>query len=136
MQNPVVTILNDNVDAYNNLKKEKEKEKTDKLLKKIEGDIAIGKDIHMRIVPSKFPAFPDRKVHAIMQPTKTVGGYLYNYFLIDDQHLFFIIKYVSDKVVSAALFMSMTQTLFKTDTKAGQKGSSIGQLISEVGAIN
>ncbi|MDO9542384.1 MAG: PP2C family protein-serine/threonine phosphatase, partial [Kiritimatiellia bacterium] len=41
------------------------------------------------------------------------GGDLYDFFLLDDQHLFFSIGDVSDKGVPAALFMAVTKTLMK-----------------------
>lgn len=83
----------------------------------IEAELNVASDIQMGILPKIFPAFPDRMdfdLHAIIQPAKNVGGDLYDYFLIDENSLFFMIGDVSDKGVPAALFMSVTKTLFKT----------------------
>ena len=84
---------------------------------KIESELTIAADIQMGILPKQFPAFPDRNdfdLHAIIQPAKDVGGDLYDYFLIDENRLFFLIGDVSDKGVPASLFMSVTKTLFNT----------------------
>jgi len=71
----------------------------------------------MGFLPQTFPAFPDRTefdLNAIIEPAKEVGGDLYDYFLIDENRLFFLIGDVSDKGVPAALFMAVTKTLFGT----------------------
>jgi sigma-B regulation protein RsbU (phosphoserine phosphatase) len=84
----------------------------------IQKDLSIAYDIQQSMLPKKFPAFPDRKdfdLHGMLVPAKAVGGDLYDYFLIDDDHLFFMIGDVSDKGVSAALFMAITKSLFKTN---------------------
>jgi len=54
-----------------------------------------------------------------MHPAKEVGGDLYNYFMIDDDHLAFTIGDVSDKGIPAALFMAMTNTLIKAISMSG-----------------
>jgi serine phosphatase RsbU (regulator of sigma subunit) len=82
-----------------------------------ESELAIAREIQLNIVPSAFPAFPERtdfQLHAIMEPAKAVGGDLYDFFLIDDRRLFFLIGDVSDKGVPSALFMAIVRTLFKT----------------------
>ena len=70
----------------------------------------------MSIIPKIFPVFPDREefdIHAILEPAKEVGGDLYDFFLLDDEHLCFTIGDVSGKGVPASLFMAVTKTLIK-----------------------
>src|SRR3546814_15009148 len=74
------------------------------------------------MLPRVFPPFPGRTdldVFALLEPAKQVGGDLYDYFLIDDHRLFFVVGDVSGKGVPAALFMAMTTTLFKPHALAG-----------------
>ncbi|KRB82263.1 stage II sporulation protein E [Sphingomonas sp. Root710] len=83
---------------------------------RVEGELSAARDIQIGMVPREFPAFPDRKdidIHALLEPAKEVGGDLYNYAMIDENRLFFVIGDVSGKGVPAALFMAMTSTLFK-----------------------
>lgn len=90
---------------------------------RMESELSIAHDIQMSIVPRVFPAFQDRKefdVYAILAPAKEVGGDFYDFFLIDDDHLCFVIADVSDKGVPAALFMAMTKSLIKA--MAGMAG--------------
>lgn len=84
------------------------KERTD-------SELAIARDIQSGMVPHDF-AFPDHPeftVHALMEAAKAVGGDFYDFFLIDDQRLFFLVGDVSDKGVPAALYMAITKALFK-----------------------
>ena len=92
-------------------------EATSEAKRRIEVDLNMAREIQLHMVPSVFPAFPDRNefdLHAIMDPAKAVGGDLYDFFFIDENRLFFMIGDVSDKGVPAALFMAMTKTLFKS----------------------
>lgn len=52
-------------------------------------------------------------VHAFMRAAKDVGGDFYDFFLIDKEHLCFVIGDVSDKGVPAALFMAMVKATIK-----------------------
>ena len=52
-------------------------------------------------------------VHAFMRPAKDVGGDLYDFFLVDDDHLVLTIGDVCGKGIPAALFMAMTQLVMR-----------------------
>jgi len=72
--------------------------------------------IQQSILPHQFPAFPDRKdfeLHAAMVPAKEVGGDFFDFFLLDPEHLGFVIGDVSGKGVPAALFMAVSRTLLR-----------------------
>lgn len=72
-------------------------------------------EIQMGLLPKRFPAFPSAPevdVFATIVPALDVGGDFYNYFLLDSDHLCFVIGDVSDKGIPAALFMAMTLTAF------------------------
>lgn len=86
----------------------------------MEGQLRIATAIQMSMIPNE--TFPGQTVFTIsgfMHPAKEVGGDLYNYFMIDDDHLAFTIGDVSDKGIPAALFMAMTNTLIKAITLSG-----------------
>ena len=52
---------------------------------------------------------------ASYKPARIVSGDLFDYFLLDDDHLLFTIGDVSGKGVSAAFFMSVAQTIIKSN---------------------
>ncbi len=83
---------------------------------KIESELQIARDIQQGIIPKIFPAFPEREsidLYAILDPARDVGGDLYDFFFIDDDHLCFTIGDVSGKGVPASLFMAITRTLLR-----------------------
>lgn len=78
--------------------------------------------IQESMLPSIFPAFPDRKefdLHASMEPAKEVGGDFYDFFMIDDDHLGIVIADVSGKGVPAALFMMISKTIIQNYAMLG-----------------
>lgn len=88
----------------------------------IERELDIAFQIQSSMVPRNFPAFPDRDefdIFAKMYPAKHVGGDFFDFFLIDDYHLYFVIGDVSGKGVPAALFMAMSRTLIKATALKG-----------------
>ncbi len=89
---------------------------TTKARERIESELKIARTIQMNFLPKRFPPFPDRDefdIFAMLEPAKHVGGDLYDFFFLDDEHLFFLVGDVSDKGVPAALFMAVTKTLMK-----------------------
>ena len=103
---------------------------------RIESELQIAHDIQMSMVPKIFPPFPDRSefdIFATLVPAKEVGGDLYDFFFIDDDHLCFAIGDVSGKGVPAALFMAVTKTLFKaTAGNGGTPGEILARLNAEI----
>ena len=72
--------------------------------------------IQRSILPSNFPPFPDRnefQLHAAMTPARGVGGDLFDFFLLDKDHLAFAVGDVSGKGVPAALFRAVARTLLR-----------------------
>ena len=89
---------------------------------RIESDLRIATEIQTSMLPTIFPAFPDRTefdIFASMEPAKEVGGDFYDFFFVSENHLCFVIGDVSGKGVPAALFMVITKTLLKTEASRG-----------------
>jgi sigma-B regulation protein RsbU (phosphoserine phosphatase) len=83
---------------------------------RIESELKIARSIQMNFLPKKFPPFPEKKefeIYATLESAREVGGDLYDFFLLDDDHLFFSIGDVSGKGVPAALFMAASKMLMK-----------------------
>lgn len=95
---------------------------------KIEGELKIARRIQMSFLPQQIQLTPPREefeLAAAIEPAREVGGDLYDFFLMDADHLFFAIGDVSDKGVPAALFMAVTKTLVKGMAEAGRTPSDI-----------
>lgn len=99
---------------------------------RIGAELNVAKQIQADMLPSIFPAFPGRKefdIFASMEPAKEVGGDFYDFFLVDEDHLAFLIADVSGKGVPAALFMVIAKTLLKNHAQAGE---SLSQVFEQV----
>jgi sigma-B regulation protein RsbU (phosphoserine phosphatase) len=84
---------------------------------KVENELNIAAQIQKSILPSSFPAYPDRKefeLYAFMQPARYIGGDFYDFFFIDGNTLALVMADVSDKGVPAALFMMVSRTLINS----------------------
>jgi adenylate cyclase len=83
---------------------------------RINGELAAARSIQMGLLPLRFPAFPERRdieVYARVEPARSVGGDLFDFLLIDENRLFFMIADVSGKGIPAALFMAMTKEVLR-----------------------
>ncbi len=94
--------------------KSEEYEKQKAEFTRLDTELAMATRIQADMLPSEFPAFPDRKefdIYASMTPAKEVGGDFYDFFMVDDDHLGMVIADVSGKGVPAALFMMSSKIL-------------------------
>ena len=98
-------------------------------------ELSIATAIQEGTLPKLSPAFPERNefdIYASMIPAKEVGGDLYDFFMIDDDHLAMVIADVSGKGVSAALFMVIAKTLIQNQAELG--GQDPADVLSHVNA--
>ncbi len=85
-------------------------------------ELDIASRIQQSILPQTFPPFPERtdfRIFAEMIPARQVGGDFYDFFLIDDARLGFVIGDVSGKGVPAAIFMAVSRTLLRSTALTG-----------------
>jgi len=106
----------------------------------IQNDLLIAREIQQSMLPKIFPPFPNRKdidLHGFLEPAKSVGGDLFDFFMMDENRLFFIIGDVSDKGVPACMFMAITKAIFKTHfshrsfTNIADEVKNVNEFLSE-----
>lgn len=88
--------------------------------KRIDEELAMAKAIQTAVLPSTFPAFPDRKefdIYASMHAAKEVGGDFYDFYFSNQEHFHFTIADVSGKGIPAALFMMRAKSILKSLTQ-------------------
>ena len=101
---------------------------------KIHSELMIARKIQRSMLPCIFPAFPDRNdfdIYAIMDPAKEVGGDFYDFFFIDKTHFAVVIADVSDKGVSAALFMVIAKILIKNQLQNGDSPAKVLEIVNK-----
>ncbi len=97
-------------------------------------ELALASTIQLDSIPDVFPAFPEYNefdIYASIMAAKEVGGDLYNFFMIDDDHLALMIGDVSGKGVPAALFMMATNILTATRSRMGGSPNEILSYIND-----
>lgn len=100
---------------------------------RIGAELNVAKQIQADLLPSIFPAFPGRDefdIFASMNPAKEVGGDFYDFFMVDDDHLVFLIADVSGKGVPAALFMVIAKTLIKNQVLKGEEPATVFEAVN------
>ena len=98
----------------------------------IQQDLQTAREIQQAILPKCFPPFPDRKdfdIFAAMNAAKEVGGDFYDFFMIDNNRIGFVIGDVSGKGVPAAIFMAVSRTIIRA---TGLKGMPVDECMNYV----
>ena len=91
-------------------------------------ELQMANQIQESMLPSIFPAFPERSefdIYATMDPAREVGGDFYDFFLIDPDHLCMVIADVSGKGVPAALFMMISKIIIQSCAMLGRGAGEI-----------
>lgn len=85
----------------------------DEAERRYDRDLALARQIQLSSLPNVFPPYPERRdfdLYACMDPAREVGGDFYDFFMLDDHTLVFLVADVSGKGVPAALFMMKAKT--------------------------
>lgn len=101
---------------------------------RVAAELELAARIQLSSLPNTFPPFPDRKefdIYALMDPAKEVGGDLYDFFMIDDDHLALLIADVSGKGIPAALTMMMCLILIHNEVKQGNSPAAVLHTVND-----
>ncbi|MCL2003951.1 MAG: PP2C family protein-serine/threonine phosphatase [Oscillospiraceae bacterium] len=102
---------------------------------RIGAELDVATKIQASMLPSIFPAFPERPefdIYASMQPAKEVGGDFYDMFLLDGNTLAIVMADVSGKGVPAALFMVIAKTLIKNNAQSGKSPKEVFEAVNNI----
>ena len=91
---------------------------------RIEKDLATAKAIQTSALPRTFPPFPDIDafdIFASMNAAREVGGDFYDFFLVDNHTLCFLIADVSGKGIPASLFMMAAKSELANYIQSGME---------------
>jgi serine phosphatase RsbU (regulator of sigma subunit)/CHASE2 domain-containing sensor protein len=102
---------------------------------RLAGELDAARRIQIGSLPrpeSAFPAEHRFEIFASMEPAREVGGDLYDFFMLDAEHLFFLVGDVSGKGLAASIFMAVSKALCKS--AALRRGRRIDGLLREANA--
>lgn len=89
---------------------------------RLAAELDVAKQIQMNMLPTTFPAFPDRSefdIYAVIHPVKEGGGNFYDFFMVDAHHIGVVIGDVAGKGVPATIFAVITKTHIKNYSQLG-----------------
>lgn len=81
---------------------------------KLKAELALAASIQSESLPAGGLKLGAITLESFLKPAKEVGGDLYDYFMLDDDSLFFCLADVSGKGIPAALFMMRAMALIKS----------------------
>jgi serine phosphatase RsbU (regulator of sigma subunit)/CHASE2 domain-containing sensor protein len=84
---------------------------------RLAGELDAARRIQVGILPRPelvFPAERRFEIAASMEPAREVGGDLYDFFMLDEDRLFFLVGDVSGKGLPASIFMAVSKALCKS----------------------
>lgn len=80
---------------------------------RLEREFQLAREIQQTFLPSQMPEMPGWQMDVHWETARQVGGDFYDYFLLPDGRLAFLIADVSDKGLAASLYMTVTRTLLR-----------------------
>jgi CHASE2 domain-containing sensor protein len=108
---------------------------------RLAGELEAARRIQMGTLPRPSVAFPGETrfdLYARLEPAREVGGDLYDFFLLDADHLFFMIGDVSGKGLPGSLFMAISKALYKSTAlrRHGQVAAMMREADAEISRDN
>lgn len=102
-------------------------------------DLMEASEIQMSLINTDFSVFKGRNdidLSALYIPARLVSGDLFDFVFLEKNILFFTIGDVSGKGLSAAFFMSVAQTILKSNARLKTPGEIVESVNNELYTIN
>ena len=99
---------------------------------KFKTEFDVASQMQSNMLPKNFDELTKNEsfeIYAYMKPASEVGGDFYDYFKIDEDHVYFVIGDVSGKGIPSTLFMVKTMYLIENHTKFNE---DLSQVIEKV----
>ncbi len=96
------------------------------------GELEAAQRIQMGMLPppsANFYGDPRFNLQALIEPAKSVGGDLYDFFKLDGDRLFFMVGDVAGKGLPASIFMAVSKALYKSAALRMEDGADIGEVM-------
>lgn len=84
---------------------------------RIDHELRVAALIQQTLLPKALPSRPGWQIEAFYRPALEVAGDFYDFIVLDDTHLAFVIGDVTDKGIPAALVMATTRSHLRANTE-------------------
>ncbi|MCI5158181.1 MAG: HAMP domain-containing protein, partial [Candidatus Electrothrix sp. AUS1_2] len=101
---------------------------------RMESELHVAREIQLGSLPTRFtfePECNELEIYAYLIPAREIGGDLYDFYFLDEEHLCITVGDVAGKGVPAALFMVTAKKLIK-HIASGQKAFSPGDIMTRL----
>jgi sigma-B regulation protein RsbU (phosphoserine phosphatase) len=94
---------------------------------RLEEELAIGRQIQLSLLPQAYPVIAGWEFAAVYEPSRLVGGDLYDFFPLPGSpaRLGLVIADVTGKGVPAALFMTFSRTIIRSESQSGRNPAAV-----------
>lgn len=101
---------------------------------KFKTEFDVASNIQSNMLPKNFDELSNEsfEIYAYMKPAKEAGGDFYDYFKIDEDHVYFVIGDVSGKGIPSTLFMVKTMYLIENHIKFNDDLSQVIEGINDL----
>jgi serine phosphatase RsbU (regulator of sigma subunit) len=104
---------------------------------RLERELELARQVQQSMLPRSFPHIPGFQIVARNTPARHVGGDFYDVIQLDSDHFGIAIADVSDKGLPAALYMALTRSLLRAESRRWPSPravlSNVNQLLLELG---
>ncbi len=86
------------------------------------------KKIQASILPNLFPDFvdvPEFEIYALMTPAREVGGDFYDFFMLDENRIAFLVGDVTSHDVGGALFMAVSKSMLNMGSQLSETPADV-----------
>jgi adenylate cyclase len=100
------------------------------------GELGAAREIQLGMLPDpqRIAGLPESiRVAAFLEPAREVGGDLYDFYMLDERRLFFMLGDVAGKGVPASLFMAISKVLCKQVASRDMRAA--GGITSELNRV-
>lgn len=99
---------------------------------RLEKELDVARDIQRKILPNKIPASEHFEISALFIPAFEVGGDYYDFFILDENKLGFVVADVSGKGITAAFIMAEIKGIFESLSKIFKNPAELLIKVNEV----
>ena len=98
---------------------------------RMDREIQLAREIQQAFLPNNLPEIGNWEIASKWNTARSVGGDFYDAFLLDQNHLGLVIADVADKGMAAALYMTVTCTLIRSNSKTFSSPAAVLEKVNE-----